>query len=103
MKISNGVKKEIGMCLDTAHAFESNVDPSDFIKHFGQKIKEVHLIDGIYSDPVTHYPLGAGEVDLISVFDKLEKINYQGIIILEVNSQKDLLESKKYLKTNGYL
>ncbi len=96
-------KRGIGICLDTVHSFVSNVNPVDFIKKFGKRIKEVHLTDGVYKYPLSHYPLGSGEVDLPSVLNELEKINYQGPVILEVNSKKDLKESKKYLKSIGYL
>ena len=97
------VEEGVGVCLDTVHAFESDVDPLDFIRKFRKKIKEIHLTDGVYSDPIVHYPLGLGEVDLVSILDELEKINYQGPVILEVNSKIDLKKSKKYLKSIGYL
>jgi sugar phosphate isomerase/epimerase len=97
------IRKGIGMTLDTVHAFVSGVNPVDFITRYGKKIREVHLTDGIASDSYAHYPVGTGMVDCIAVLQKLEEIDYDGRIILEVNSQKALIQSKMFLKEKGYL
>jgi sugar phosphate isomerase/epimerase len=97
------VRKGIGMTLDTVHAFVSGVNPVDFITRYGKKITEVHLTDGIASDSYAHYPVGTGMVDCIAVLQKLEEIGYDGRIILEVNSQEALIQSKMFLKEKGYL
>jgi sugar phosphate isomerase/epimerase len=97
------VRKGIGITLDTVHAFVSGVNPVDFIVKYGRKITEVHLTDGIDSDSYAHYPVGAGMVDCIAVLEKLEEIDYEGRIILEVNSKEALLQSKKFLKQEGHL
>jgi sugar phosphate isomerase/epimerase len=96
-------RKGIGIVLDTVHAFVSGVNPVDFITRFGKKITEVHLTDGVASDSYAHYALGAGMVDCIAVLRKLEEIGYDGRIILEVNSKKALIRSKKFLKEKGCL
>ena len=92
--IENGV----GMVLDTVHALTSNVEPFEFITRFGNRIKEVHLTDGFKGDPVSHYPVGTGEVDCLAVLKRLEEINYEGRIVLEVGSKKDLVKSLTYLR-----
>ncbi len=97
------VRKGIGMTLDTVHAYVSGVNPVDFITRFGKKISEVHLNDGVDSEPYAHYPVGTGMVDCLAVLQKLEEIDYSGRIVLEVNSKKALLQSKKFLKQKGYL
>jgi sugar phosphate isomerase/epimerase len=97
------VRKGIGMTLDTVHAFVSGVNPVDFITRYGKKITEVHLTDGIASDSYAHYPVGTGMVDCIAVLQKLEEIGYDGRIILEVNSQEALIQSKMFLKEKGCL
>lgn len=97
------IRKGIGMTLDTVHAFVSGVNPLDFITMFGVKITEVHLTDGVASDCYGHCALGAGKVDCLAVLSKLEEIDYDGRIILEVNSKQALIRSKKFLKEKGYL
>lgn len=91
------------MVVDTVHAFQAKVDPVDFMKKFRGKISEVHLTDGVWEDPVTHYPLGAGEVDCVSLLEELEKIDFGGRLILEVESKEDLIRSKEFLREKGYL
>jgi sugar phosphate isomerase/epimerase len=97
------VRKGIGLTLDTVHAFVSGVNPLDFITRYGKKIREVHLTDGIAGDSYAHYPVGTGMLDCIAVLRKLDEIGYDGRIILEVNSKDALLQSKKFLRRNGYL
>jgi sugar phosphate isomerase/epimerase len=41
-------------------------------------------------------------VDCIAVLQKLEEIDYDGRIVLEVSSKKALIQSKKFLKQKGY-
>ena len=91
------------MALDTVHAFVSGIDPVEFITKFGNGIVEVHLSDGVMSAPLSHYPIGTGMLNCLAVLQKLEEIDFAGIIILEVESKEALIESKKFLKEKGYL
>lgn len=97
------VEQGVGLLLDTAHAVTSGVDPIDFIKKFGNKIVEVHLVDGFKGKPDIHYPLGKGEVDYVAVLNQLQKIKSQAPVILELKSEKDTIESLKVLKKKKYL
>ena len=97
------MKKGIGLVLDTVHAYVSNVEPIDFIRKFGAGITMVHLTDGVKSDPISHYPLGTGEVDCIGILNELQKIHFNGEIILEVNSKEDLMKSKEFLEQKSYM
>lgn len=97
------VRRGLGMALDTVHAYVSGVNPLDFITRFGKKITEVHLNDGVASEPYAHYALGTGMVDCLAVLRKLEEIGYDGRIVIEVNSKEDLIKSKMFLKEKGYL
>ena len=97
------IEKGIGMVLDTVHAITSDVEPFEFITKFGNRIREVHLTDGFREDPISHFPLGTGEVSCLAVLKRLEEINYAGRIILEVDSKKALLQSLAYLKQHQVL
>ena len=92
------VEKGIGLVLDTVHAYVSNVEPTEFIKRFGARISEVHLTDGVKDDPISHYPLGAGEVDCLGVLAELRKADFEGVIILEVGSKENVIRSKEFLE-----
>ncbi len=97
------VREGLGITLDVVHAFGSGVDPLDFIAKFGSRITEVHLSDGIDSDPQSHYPLGTGQVDCLEILQELEQVGFGGTIVIEVDSTEDLIESKRFLQQNGYL
>jgi sugar phosphate isomerase/epimerase len=93
----------LGLVLDTVHAFQSGVDPVDFIETFGNGITEVHLTDGVKSDPVAHWAIGRGEVDCLAVLDELRRMRFAGTIVLEMESKEDLIRSKEFLIQRGYL
>ena len=97
------VDRGVGVALDTVHAFESGVDPIDFVKTYGSSVTEVHLTDGIKSDAVKHYPIGKGEVDCAAVLDELGRTGFEGPIVVEVDSKEDLVQSMAFLRDRGYL
>jgi len=92
------LEKGIGLVLDTVHAYVANVEPIDFIRKFGAGITSVHLTDGVKSNPISHYPVGTGEVDCIGILNELQKVHFDGEIILEVNSREDLIKSIEFLE-----
>lgn len=94
-------RQGIGITLDTVHAFVSGVNPLDFIARFGAAITEVHLSDGVESEPLAHYPIGTGSVDCLAVLRGLEEIDFQGRVIIEVESKEALIESRRFLSANG--
>jgi sugar phosphate isomerase/epimerase len=96
------VRAGLGLTLDVAHAYGSSVDPLDFIAAFGRRITEVHLSDGKRSDPLSHYALGAGETDCCAVLHGLDKVGFDGTIVLEVDSTEAVIESKSFLRQNGF-
>lgn len=96
------IDKGIGMLVDTAHAVTSGIDPVNFIRKFGNKVSEVHLVDGFKGKEDMHYTLGVGEVDIPTFLDELVEIKYGGSVILELKSEKDVLDSLNALKKKGY-
>jgi sugar phosphate isomerase/epimerase len=92
----------VGMALDTVHAHVSGVDPLDFIAMYGRRIAEVHLTDGIAGEPLAHYPVGTGEVDCLAVLGKLREMDFDGSIILEVESKQALTASLEFLRAHGF-
>ena len=96
------VEKGIGLVLDTVHAYVSNVEPTEFIRRFGARITEVHLTDGVKSDPISHYPLGAGEVDCLGILDELMRADFEGSIILEVGGKENVIRSKEFLEGKAH-
>ncbi len=90
---------DIGICLDTGHLLLGRGDPVDAVRAWGSRINQVHIkdarqeiLDAIVADaqPVIEIwkrrafcGLGAGDVDVDGVLDALEKVGYEGWIVVE--------------------
>lgn len=90
------VENDMYMTLDIGHA-----------NHFGYSademyfdcIKHVHAHDN-FGDDDTHLALGEGSIDLKHIISNLEKNNYDGIYIIEVNDKESIKKSYEYMKKN---
>lgn len=110
----------LGLLLDTGHAYAAGVDPSELIDAYGPRITQVHLKDvrndvlkevkqnkdpflgaikkGLFTVP------GDGNIDFVSVFDKLNAINYQGWWVVEAEQDPSLANPLEYaLKARQYI
>jgi sugar phosphate isomerase/epimerase len=87
------------ICLDVGHLAWQRDSELEFLARHGSRIREVHLHDAVTAangEPGgvrDHLALGQGELDHRAFLHELEKTGYQGTVILELNSQKDLEES----------
>jgi sugar phosphate isomerase/epimerase len=97
------VSEGMGIAVDTLHAVTSGINPLDFITRFGERVTEIHLTDGSAGDPYADCPVGKGMVDCLGILRKLEEIEFNGRIILEVLSREAVIESQRFLKENGYM
>ncbi len=89
----------VGLCLDTGHACYAGADPAALLDRYGDRIWHVHLKD---CDPLVaararekgwdyftalregvFCELGAGDVDLRGVVDRLRARGYDGWIVVE--------------------
>ncbi|MHB8629215.1 MAG: TIM barrel protein [Aggregatilineales bacterium] len=89
----------IGICLDTGHHAYSLGDPRQAIAKHGKRISYVHLKDlnpqiahRVRNEGLDFYtavrlgifpPIGSGSVDISGVLSDLDKIGYQGWIVVE--------------------
>ena len=62
-------------------------------------IKHIHAHDN-FGDDDAHLALGEGSIDLKYIIDSLEKKNYDGIYIIEVNDYDSIKKSYEYIKKN---
>jgi sugar phosphate isomerase/epimerase len=88
------------ICFDVGHLVVQGRDPLEFLDHYWESIGEIHLHDAMAAGgrfPVArdHLPLGRGSVDYVTLMNRLAEGGYEGVVILEVNSEEDLLESLK--------
>jgi inosose dehydratase len=90
---------DVGICLDTGHLLLAGGDPVAAVRRWGDRIRQVHLKDadlsvhgrvraagGDLSDVVAaggFCRLGAGDVDLTGVLERLDEIGYRGWLVVE--------------------
>lgn len=93
-------KHGVSICLDVGHLALRGEDPVAFIETHFEAIEEVHLHDvrrigWIHSGPVLsdHQPLGSGLLDLRKIMEMLKTTNYDGVLLVEMTSKDDLLQS----------
>jgi sugar phosphate isomerase/epimerase len=91
-------KQGTKICFDVGHLALQGEDPLEFLDRYWEMIGEVHLHDAVVAGklgtvPRDHLPLGRGDVDYGGLMDELEQRGYDGVLILEVNSEADLKES----------
>ena len=76
-----------GINLDIGHAAMGGVMPEEWIKHFGEKIVEVHLnsVTRYSGGFIEHQPVERNDViNYEAVFAGLKGVNYQGPLVLEL-------------------
>jgi sugar phosphate isomerase/epimerase len=93
------VKREgMRVCLDVGHLTKDGGDALEFLDRHWELLGEVHLHDAVpgggHSPGMRdHLPLGQGTVDYVGFMERLSKGGYEGVVILEVNTEAALLES----------
>ena len=103
---------DVGVVLDTGHAFVGGVDPVDVIRSFPQRISHVHckdvrpatlaevrsrngsflegVIAGMFTVP------GDGAIDFDPVFAALERIGYRGWAVVEAEQDPAVADPAQY-------
>jgi inosose dehydratase len=90
---------QVDLCLDTGHLYLGGVDPVAIARDAGSRVRHVHLKDVnakvaerlqagelSYAEAVRHglyRPLGSGDLDIESVFSRLQDAGYRGWFVLE--------------------
>lgn len=77
---------------DIGNSAACGYNPNDEIAAYGEYISDVHIKDRILNGPSV--PLGNGNADLETVFQKLNKIGFSGIFILQSARQEKAKEKE---------
>jgi inosose dehydratase len=98
-------RSDIGLCADVAHLAAGGADPADVIRRYSDRLVYVHLKD---ADLVNggFLPLGAGDVDLLSVVSAITSAGYDDWITVELDGYEGDLaaaatESRNFLVAHG--
>jgi len=91
-------ERDMRICLDVGHLTVDGGDALEFLRRHWNVIGEVHLHDALPGDAEgpgvkDHLPLGRGKVDYVGIMDTLAEGHYQGVLIIEVNTEAHLRES----------
>jgi sugar phosphate isomerase/epimerase len=91
--------EEIGayMTLDVGHANNMGFEISEMVK--SSLIKHIHLSDNDGSFD-NHNSIGSVNIDFKTLFKELNKLDYGGILVVEVKDPESVNESLDYLKNN---
>jgi len=90
----NELDEDLGLVFDIGHA-HINRQTEDFIARFSDKIVHIHASDNDGAGD-QHLGIGYGTIDWNGVAKALEKVKYNGLIILE--SVEHVEESLKKLQ-----
>jgi len=119
---------DVGLCLETGHIFVCGGDPLEVLRRFPDRVNHVHVkdavrsrMDGVIAD---HEPtpaiwtrevfcaLGEGDVDLDGVLAELERLNFEGWLVVEqdifpqtsarfAQATADQVKNRQYLASRG--
>ncbi len=90
------VSLDMHMTLDIGHANHAGYSADEM---YFDSIKHIHAHDN-FGDDDSHLALGEGSIELNTIINTLEKNNFDGIYIIEVNDYDSIKKSYEYLKKN---
>ncbi|MDI6724233.1 MAG: sugar phosphate isomerase/epimerase [Methanobacterium sp.] len=92
----NNIIKEINayMTLDVGHAHNMGISVEDMLNY--DNLEHIHLSDNDGSFD-NHDAIGSESIDFESLFNGLNKIKFDGICVIEVKKQDEILKSLDYI------
>lgn len=88
---------DLYLTYDTSHFYTNNGNIELLWKIFHAKIKNVHLVDNFTKESDTHPQLGIGKINFKEIFDVMKSYYYDGPLIIELSSAKDLDRSLNFI------
>jgi len=75
---------QVKLVLDSSHAFYGGENIVDVVQSFGKDLVHVHFEDCLIGAPETRAVPGKGDVNLISLYQTLKEIGYDGYLTVEL-------------------
>lgn len=101
----------LALNLDTGNVWLAGTDPVDYVKTFGDRIQHVHWKDldaswepkrgSIFGCGMSTIALGAGVINIDTVFSELVRAGFDGHTTLEIAGDDAILASRDYLLDRG--
>ncbi|MFQ5808395.1 MAG: sugar phosphate isomerase/epimerase family protein [Armatimonadota bacterium] len=81
----------IGLCLDTAWAIDSRLDPVKMVTQFGDRLHGIHIKDFLYTPDRTpeDVVVGTGILDLPGLLKAMDDVGFDGYVVLEYEGDVD--------------
>ncbi|MEN4017409.1 MAG: sugar phosphate isomerase/epimerase family protein [Methanobacterium sp.] len=92
-------KTGVSMALDVGHAHSMGLSIDEMLKY--DNIGHIHLSDNDGSFD-NHDAIGSKNIDFKSLFKGLKRIKFDGVCVIEVKKQDEILESLDYIKKLNY-
>ncbi|MCM8804097.1 MAG: sugar phosphate isomerase/epimerase [Candidatus Omnitrophica bacterium] len=89
--VFKNTSERIGLCLDTAWALDSRIDPVKMIETFSNRLYSLHLKDFIFERDrkPTDIVFGEGNICIKKIVEKLKNIKFQGPLIIEYEGEPE--------------
>lgn len=89
--VFKNTSENIGLCLDTAWAYDSHIDPVKACERWPNRIVGVHFKDFSYNADGSHQDvvIGKGTIDLPAFMDALRAIDFNGYANLEYEGEPE--------------
>jgi sugar phosphate isomerase/epimerase len=90
-------RSDVFFTYDTSHFFTCDGNEKILWEKFHKIIKNIHIVDNSSKSSDKHPPLGTGKVNFRKIFDLIKTYDYEGSLIIELSTAKDLKNSIKFL------
>ncbi|MFX0075481.1 MAG: sugar phosphate isomerase/epimerase family protein [Candidatus Hermodarchaeota archaeon] len=91
-------RTDLFLTYDTSHFYTNHGNVDVLWERFHKIIKNVHLVENYTSNSDTHPSLGSGKVNFKAILDIIRNYRYDGALIIELSSNKELKKSIDYIK-----
>lgn len=78
-------KTDIGICLDTGHAFLSGYNPAEFARKVGTRLRATHIADN-HGEKDDHVAPFQGDIDWFDFMKALKEIDYKYDFAFEIQN-----------------
>jgi len=81
----------VGLCLDTAWAMDSGLDPLKTIEDFGERLHGIHIKDFTFNADrsVNEHVVGSGNLDLTAMVSALKSVDFNGFAVIEYEEDEE--------------
>lgn len=94
----------VGACLDLGHSFRSGNDVAKEIRKYHKWIYDIHIKDETAPSKAGHtWEMGRGQMDFVTIVKALKKVNYQGVVSIEMEKNSDKNPTASVAESLGYL